>query len=77
MKLSIHAADVVTVVIYLLLMVATGIYFSRRNRTTEDYFVGNRSFSGWVIGLSMLGTIVSSATFLALPAVHIFSTGGS
>lgn len=68
MKLSIHSADVVTVAIYLLLMVATGIFFARRNRTTEDYFVGNRSFSGWVIGLSMLGTIVSSATFLALPA---------
>lgn len=68
MKLSIHSADIITVVIYLLLMVATGIFFARRNRTTEDYFVGNRSFSGWVIGLSMLGTIVSSATFLALPA---------
>ncbi|MCB0562989.1 MAG: sodium:solute symporter, partial [Phaeodactylibacter sp.] len=26
------------------------------------------AFSGWVIGLSMLGTIISSATFLALPA---------
>jgi SSS family solute:Na+ symporter len=67
-KLSIHTADIVTVVVYLLLMVAAGFYFARRNKTTEDYFVGNRSFSGWVIGLSMLGTIVSSATFLALPA---------
>jgi len=45
-----------------------GLYFARRNATTEEYFVGNRSFSGWVIGLSMLGTIISSATFLALPA---------
>lgn len=68
MELSIRTADVVTVLIYLLAMVAAGFYFSRRNLTTEDYFVGNRSFSGWVIGLSMLGTIVSSATFLALPA---------
>lgn len=49
-------------------MLALGYYFSKRNKTTEDYFVGGRSFSGWIIGLSMLGTIVSSATFLALPA---------
>ena len=49
-------------------MIAVGIYFSRRNKSTEEYFVGNRAFPGWVIGLSMLGTIVSSATFLALPA---------
>ncbi|MFP4366643.1 MAG: sodium:solute symporter family transporter [bacterium] len=68
MELSIRIADIVTVLIYLSVMIAAGFYFSRRNLTTEDYFVGNRSFSGWVIGLSMLGTIVSSATFLALPA---------
>ena len=68
MEITIHTADIVTVLIYLLVMIGAGIYFSKRNRTTEDYFVGNRSFSGWVIGLSMLGTIVSSATFLALPA---------
>ncbi|WP_207395616.1 sodium:solute symporter family transporter [Bremerella alba] len=60
--------DIAAIVAYLAAMIGIGIYFSRRNNTTEEYFVGNRSFSGWVIGLSMLGTIVSSATFLALPA---------
>lgn len=68
MNVEIRTADVVTVLIYLLAMMLAGFYFARKNKTTEDYFVGNRSFSGWVIGLSMLGTIVSSATFLALPA---------
>lgn len=68
MDLSIRTADIITVLIYLAGMLAVGFYFSKKNHTTEDYFVGGRSFSGWVIGLSMLGTIVSSATFLALPA---------
>ena len=68
MELSIRTSDVLTILIYLVGMLAVGFYFSKKNKTTEDYFVGNRSFSGWVIGLSMLGTIVSSATFLALPA---------
>jgi len=45
-----------------------GIYFSRRNTNTENYFVGSRSYSGWVIGLSMVGTSISSVTFLAYPA---------
>jgi len=49
-------------------MFAIGIFFSRRNNSTERYFVGNRAFPGWVIGLSMMGTIISSGTFLALPA---------
>lgn len=68
MELHIRTLDLVIITAYLAAMVGIGFYFSRRNTTTEAYFVGNRSFPGWVIGLSMLGTIVSSATFLALPA---------
>ncbi|MDA0348815.1 MAG: sodium/solute symporter [Verrucomicrobia bacterium] len=68
MNIAIRPLDITAVAIYLICMVVMGIFFSRRNDTTEKYFVGNRAFSGWVIGLSMLGTIVSSATFLALPA---------
>ena len=49
-------------------LILIAVYFARRNRSTEDYFVGGRSFAGWAVGLSMLGTIVSSNTFLALPA---------
>jgi solute:Na+ symporter, SSS family len=68
MQPTIRPLDIITVIIYLIAMVGIGIHFTRRNTTTESYFVGNRAFPGWVIGLSMLGTIVSSATFLALPA---------
>jgi len=68
MDLTIRAPDLAAIGLYLAVMFGIGIFFSRRNKTTEEYFVGNRAFSGWVIGLSMLGTIVSSATFLALPA---------
>jgi SSS family solute:Na+ symporter len=68
MDLPIRTLDIVAIAGYLVAMFAIGIYFSRRNKTTEEYFVGNRDFPGWVIGISMLGTIISSATFLALPA---------
>lgn len=49
-------------------LVAMSLYFARRNKGTEEYFVGGRSFPGWALGLSMLGTVISSNTFLALPA---------
>lgn len=68
MDLLIRPLDIAAIAIYLVGMFGIGLYFSRRNNTTEEYFVGNRAFPGWIIGLSMLGTIVSSATFLALPA---------
>ena len=57
--------DVVTLVIYLLGMLAIGVYFSRRNTSTEEYFLGGRQFAGWVIGLSLVGTSSSRVTFIA------------
>jgi len=60
--------DVVTLVIYLLGMLSIGFYFSRRNTSTEEYFLGGRQFAGWVIGLSLVGTSISSVTFIAYPA---------
>ena len=33
---------------------------SKKNKDTEEYFVGGRSFKGWVLGLSMVGTSISS-----------------
>src|SRR5690606_3352681 len=50
------------------------LYCSRRNTSTEEYFVGGRRFRGWVIGLSLVGTSISSVTFLAYPA-DAFKTG--
>ncbi len=44
-----------------------GFYFSKKNNSTEEYFLGGRRFSGWVIGLSLVGTSISSITFLAYP----------
>lgn len=60
--------DVIAVLIFLVSMAGVGIYFAKRNKSTEEYFLGNRSFPGWAVGLSMLGTSISSVTFLALPA---------
>lgn len=66
--MQLHWLDITTLVAYLVLLLLMGIYFSRKNTSTEEYFVGGRSFSGWVIGLSLVGTSISSVTFLAFPA---------
>ncbi len=66
--MKLHLIDWVVVVLYLLGMVVMGLYFGRKNTSTEEYFVGGRRFPGWAIGLSMVGTAVSSITFLSLPA---------
>lgn len=60
--------DLLVVLLYMIGMAGVGLYCARRTTTTEGYFLGNRAFPGWAIGLSMLGTSISSVTFLALPA---------
>jgi len=60
--------DITTLVVYLGGMALMGVYFARKNKNTEEYFVGGRAFKGWVIGLSLVGTSISSVTFLAFPA---------
>ncbi len=66
--MHLHVFDIVTLVTYFAAMAAVGIWFARKNTNTEEYFVGGRSFPGWAIGLSLVGTSISSVTFLAYPA---------
>jgi SSS family solute:Na+ symporter len=59
--------DLSVIVAYMLLMVALGLAFSRRQTSTERYFVAKRSIPGWAAGLSLLATMISSVTFIAYP----------
>jgi SSS family solute:Na+ symporter len=65
---TLHWLDWFFIAVYMLAMAAMGIGFARKNKSTEEYFVGGRRFPGWAIGLSMVGTAISSITFLSLPA---------
>lgn len=56
------------VALFLLGMAGIGVYFLKRNNSSEEYFLGGRKIPGWALGLSMVGTSISSITFLALPA---------
>lgn len=60
--------DIVVIVLYFGAFAMVGFYYHGKHTTTESYFVGNRSFPGWAIGLSMVGTSISSVTFMGYPA---------
>ena len=72
--MSLSTLDLVVLAIYFSIMVGMGVWFSRKNTSTDEYFFGGRRFRGWVIGLSLVGTSISSITFLAYPA-DAFKTG--
>ena len=66
--LNIRLLDQIIIGLGFLLLVVIGIHCSRRSQTDEGYFLAGRSMPGWVVGFSLMATIVSSLTFLGLPA---------
>jgi solute:Na+ symporter, SSS family len=61
---------------YLLALVVMGAYFSRRQKSTEEFFLASRGIPWWAAGISIFGTQLSAITFIALPAL-VFATDWS
>src|SRR5476651_1040977 len=59
--------DLAIIVLYLLGMVFVGFYFSRKNKSSEQFTKASGSIPGWAIGLSIYATFLSSNTFLGVP----------
>lgn len=53
---------------YLVGMLAVGGFFAFRTQSTDDFFRGGQRVPFWVAGLSIFATMLSSITFVALPA---------
>jgi SSS family solute:Na+ symporter len=64
---SLPLFDLAVLLFYLVGVVAFGCWFARRSRSTEGFMAAGRSMPGWLVGLSIFGTYVSSISFLALP----------
>ena len=60
--------DYLVLATYLGLMVLVGVYFARRETSTEEFFLGGRKIPWWAAGLSIFGTQLSAITFMAIPA---------
>lgn len=65
--MQLPTVDIVVIVLYLTGIVAFGAGFVRKSRVPDAFMAANRSLPGWVVGLSIIGTYVSSISFLANP----------
>jgi len=52
---------------YLAAVVALGISLARRSGTARGFMVAGGALPGWVVGMSMFGTFLSSNTFIGVP----------
>jgi SSS family solute:Na+ symporter len=60
--------DYLALVGYMAIIVAVGVYFARREKTTEDYFLAGRRIPWWAATLSIFSTYLSAITFMSIPA---------
>ncbi|MDR0712063.1 MAG: sodium:solute symporter [Prevotellaceae bacterium] len=47
--------------------VLVGLYFAKRQKSSDKFFSGGRNLPSWAIGFSIMATLISSVTFLAYP----------
>ena len=59
--------DIIVLITYVILVTGFGCLFYRRSSDVEGFMVAHRRLPGWVAGLSIFGTYLSSISFLALP----------
>lgn len=56
------------IIIYLLGMMGVGLYFSRKAKSTDQFFKGGSKIPWWAAGISIFATALSAITFLSIPA---------
>ena len=81
MESAFLVVDKVILIVYFAGIILFGAYFRKQSGTTSGFMIADGKLPGWLVGLSMLGTFVSSITFLAYPGqaynfnwdVYVFS----
>ncbi len=64
---SLPIIDVTIILIYLIAMVLVGVYFSKKDKSAEQFTKASGKIPGWAIGISLYATFLSSNTFLGVP----------
>ncbi|MFT5109050.1 MAG: SSS family solute:Na+ symporter, partial [Pseudoalteromonas tetraodonis] len=59
--------DLIVLVVYIATVVGAGFWFARRSNTSDGFMKAGGRLPGWVIGLSLFGTYLSSNTFIGVP----------
>ncbi len=58
--------DLLIFIVYVVLVFLVGIYFYRKNKSVDDYYVAGRNISPWHIGLSVVATDVGGGFSIGL-----------
>lgn len=61
---GVHWLDISLIIRYLAGITIFGFYFSKRVKSSADYFIAGRSLPWWIIGMSIIGTNIGSNDYV-------------
>ena len=61
---TLEPLDIVVMAIYGAIVLGIGWYANRRQKNSEDYFLGGRRLRWWVVGVSLVATSFSSVSLI-------------
>ena len=68
---GLKSLDYLAIIGYLVLTFGIAVWFSRKQKSTEDFFVGGRRMPFIAVGLSILATLFSTISYLGNPGEMI------
>lgn len=63
--------DGTVVAVYICFVLGIGWYYGRQQKSTDEYFVGNRGMNSVLVGISMYATLFSTITYLSSPGEYL------
>ena len=66
MNVGISTVDITVIAVYFIVVLLIGLYVAKSTKTGEDLFLGGRTFSWGLIGLSLFASNISTSTIIGL-----------
>ena len=60
--------DILVIILYFITLSWIGVYFSKRQKSADDFIKGGGRVPWIIVGLSIFGTNLSAITFMSIPA---------
>ena len=71
MQTAFSSLDAAIIVVYLAVLTGVGVYFSRRQRNLDEYFLARQSMTWLPVGLSLMAALDSAIDYLMQPSSTI------
>lgn len=68
--------DFIAIAIYVASMLIVGWWYSRRQKSTEEYFLAGRSGHPFLVGISLIASLMSTISYLSVPGEVIANGTG-